>query len=131
MNEAVFPSFPPGEILLDEVFQPGTAEEVVQAPPGGDVADDQNPLPVPAQRQVGQEPANAGGGLPPAFPARIGPVQVLTPAGVQLGRRHPIALPVVALAQPPIMQNGDRRTCEGNRRVWAARARSELNTAVI
>jgi hypothetical protein len=41
---------------------------------------------------------------------------VLAPAGVQFGHRHPVALPVVAFAQPPVMQDGDRRTCEGNGR---------------
>jgi len=78
----VFPAFLPGEVLLDEVFQRDAAEEVVQAPPGGDVPDDQHPLPAPAQGQVGEEAADAGGGLPPAFPARVGLVQVRTPAGV-------------------------------------------------
>ena len=36
-----------------------------------DVADYQDAAVVPAQRQVGEEPADAGDGLPPAFPARV------------------------------------------------------------
>ncbi|MFI5066612.1 MAG: hypothetical protein ACHP9Z_21910 [Streptosporangiales bacterium] len=42
--------------------------------------DDEDPLPVPAQRQVAQEPANQGHRLPPAFTAGIGPVQVAAAA---------------------------------------------------
>jgi len=72
--DPVLPAFLPGEVLLDELFQPDAAEEVVQAPPGGDVPDDQDPLLVPAERQVAEEAADAGDGLPPAFPARVGPV---------------------------------------------------------
>jgi hypothetical protein len=84
--------------------------------------DDQNPLPVPAQGQVGQEPANARRGFPPALPARIRAVQVLTPAGLQFGHRHPVALAVVAFTQPPVVQDGDRRAGEGNgRRLGGAR----------
>ena len=50
--ELVFPSFLPGEVLLDEVFQANAAAVVIQPPPGGDMPDDQHPLPLPAQRQV-------------------------------------------------------------------------------
>jgi hypothetical protein len=39
---------------------------MVQAPPGDDVPDDQHPLPVPAQRQVAEEAADAPHGLAPA-----------------------------------------------------------------
>src|SRR5215469_10720958 len=77
LAEPVLPAFPPGETLLHEIFQRAAAEVMVQAPPGGDVADDQDPFLVPAQRQVTQEAADASDGLPPALPARIGPVQVL------------------------------------------------------
>lgn len=56
-----------------------------------------------------------GYGPPPAFPARVGPVQVLAAAGVQLGRGHAITLPVIAFAQPPVMQHRDRGLAEGNR----------------
>jgi hypothetical protein len=56
--------------------------------------DDQDPLLLPAQLQVGEEAADAGDGLPPASPARVGPVQVLAPACVQLGRWHPVALAI-------------------------------------
>src|SRR6516165_5392003 len=48
LAEPVLPAFPPGEILLDEIFQRAAADVMVQAPPGGDVADDQDPFPVPA-----------------------------------------------------------------------------------
>jgi len=66
--DPVFPAFLPGEVLIDELFQPDAADEVVQAPPGGDVPDDQDPLLVPAQRQVAEETPDAGNGLPPVFP---------------------------------------------------------------
>jgi hypothetical protein len=56
----------PGEVLLDEIFQRDAADEVVQAPPGGDMTDDQDPLSVPPQRQVAEEAADAGDGLPAA-----------------------------------------------------------------
>jgi hypothetical protein len=77
--------------LLSEVFQRDAADEVVQAPSGGDVADDENPLPVPPQWQVGEEPADAGDGLPPAFAARVDLVQVVAPASVQFGQPDAIA----------------------------------------
>ena len=70
LAEPVLPPFPPDEVLLHELFKRGAGDEVVQAPPGGDVADDQHPLPVPAQRQVTEEAADAPDGLPPALPAR-------------------------------------------------------------
>jgi hypothetical protein len=114
LADPVLPSFLPCELLLDEILQRDAADVVVQAPPGGDVTDEQDPLPVPAQRQVGEEAADARCGLPPAFPARIRPVQVLAPAGVQLGHRHPVAPPVVAFAQPPVIQHRDRGLGEGN-----------------
>lgn len=60
----------PGEVLLGELFELDTGDEVVQAPPGRDVTDDEDSLPVPAQWQVAEEPADAGNGLPPAFPVR-------------------------------------------------------------
>jgi len=68
-----------------------------------------------AERHVIEEAADARDSLPPALPARIGPVQVLPPSGVQLGRGHPVALPVVTLAQPPVIQHRDRRAGEGHR----------------
>jgi hypothetical protein len=71
---------------------------MVQAPPGGDMTDDEDPPPVPAQGQVTQEPADARNGLPPAFPVRVGPVEMLAPASVQFGGGHPVALPVIAFA---------------------------------
>ena len=67
LADPVLPAFLPGEVLLDEIFQRDAADEVVQAPPGGDVPDDQDPPPVPAQRQVAEEAADAGYGLPPAL----------------------------------------------------------------
>lgn len=100
--------------LLDEILQRDAADEVVQAPPGGDMTDEEYPLPVPAQPQVAEEPADAGYCLPPAFPARIWPVQVLAPASVLLGHGHPVALPVVAFAQPPVIQHRDRGLAEGD-----------------
>jgi hypothetical protein len=76
--------------------------------------DDQDPLLVPAQWQVTEEAADARNGLPPAFPARVGPVQVLALAGVHLGHGHPVALPVVTFAQPPVIQHRDPGGAEGN-----------------
>ena len=43
LTDLVFPSFLPDEILLDEIFQRDAADEVVQAPPGADMTDDQDP----------------------------------------------------------------------------------------
>jgi hypothetical protein len=68
------------------------------------VPDDEDSLIVPAQRQVAEETADTGDGLPPAFPARIRLVQVLTSTTVHLDRRHPVALSVITLAQPPVVQ---------------------------
>jgi hypothetical protein len=62
-------------LLPGKLFKLDAADEVLQGPPGGDVADDKDLLAAPAQRQVVEEPADAGDGLPPAFPARVGPVQ--------------------------------------------------------
>ena len=55
--QPVLPAFPPAEVLDGKVFQRRTVNEVIQAPPGGDVPDDQNPLPVPPQGQVTEETA--------------------------------------------------------------------------
>jgi hypothetical protein len=57
--------------LFNEIFKGDAAGEGVQAPPGGDMADDQDPLPVPAQWQVGEEAADAADGLLPASPAGL------------------------------------------------------------
>jgi hypothetical protein len=35
------------------------------------------------------------------------------PAGVQLGDRHSVAVPVVAFSQPPVMQHRDRGLPKG------------------
>ena len=102
LADPVLPSFLSGEVLFNEIFQGDATDEVVQAPPGGDMADDQDPLLVPAQWQVGEETADAGDGLPSAFPARVGLVQVLAPTSVQLGYGHPVVPPVVTFAQPPV-----------------------------
>ena len=45
LAEPVLPAFLPGEVLVHEIFQRHAVNEVVQAPPGGDVADDHDPLP--------------------------------------------------------------------------------------
>ena len=78
------------------------------------MAADEKPLAVPAQRQVAEEPANAGDGLPSAFPAQVGPVQEVTPGRVQLGGREPGALAVIAFAQPPVVQDLEPRLAEGD-----------------
>ena len=75
--------------------------------------DDENPLIVPAQRQVAEETAGTGDRLSPAFPARIRLLQVLTPPTVHLGRGHPIALAVIALAQPPVIQHRNAASMKG------------------
>jgi len=80
------------------------------------VTEEEDPLPVPAQRQVAEEASDAGNGLPPAFAILIGPVQMLAPASMQLGHAHPVALPVIAFAQPPVIQHRDPGGAEGNRR---------------
>jgi hypothetical protein len=89
--DPVLPSFAPGEVLRCEVFQRDAVDEVVQAPSGGDVTDDEDPLPVPPQWQVGQEPADTGDGLPPAFAAGVGAGR-----GARAGRRAvlPRGIPV-------------------------------------
>jgi hypothetical protein len=69
---------------------------------------------LPAQRQVGEEAADAGNGLPPALPAWVELVYVPKPADVQLGCRHAVAGPVVAFAQPSVMQYRDRGLPEGD-----------------
>jgi len=51
LPEPVLPSFPPGEVPYGKVFQRRTADEMIQGPPSSNVPHDQNPLPVPAQRQ--------------------------------------------------------------------------------
>jgi hypothetical protein len=56
---------------------------------------------------------------------------VLAPARTQSGRWHPVALPVVAFAQPPVMDTGIPDPPKAVDAVSAARARSELKTAVI
>jgi MFS family permease len=45
------------------MFQLDTGGEVVQTPPGSYMTDDEDPLPVPAQRQVAEKPADARDGL--------------------------------------------------------------------
>jgi hypothetical protein len=62
------------------------------------VPDDQDSLPIPAQRQIIEEASHAADRLPPAFPAWIRLIQVLTPVAVHFGSRHSVVLPVVALA---------------------------------
>ena len=57
------------------------------------MADDKDPLPVPAQRQVAEEAADARNGLPPAFPARVGPVQVLALAACRSATGIPLRCP--------------------------------------
>lgn len=95
LAELVFPSFLPDEILVDEVFQWHAADEVIQPPPSSNMTDDQHPLSLPAQRQIAKEAANARHGLPPAFSAWIGLVQMLAAGCLQLGHRHSVVLPVV------------------------------------
>jgi hypothetical protein len=75
--------------------------------------DNQDPLSIPAQRQVAEEPADARDGLPPAFPARTRRVQMLETASVQLGRRRPVALPIVTFAEPPVIEHRNRGLAEG------------------
>jgi hypothetical protein len=94
LAEPVLPSFLPGEIPHRELFKLDPADEVVQAPPGGDVADDEDPLAVPVQRQAVEEPADAGDGLPPAFPARVGLVRDGPPrAACSSAARSPVRWP--------------------------------------
>ena len=83
-------------------------------PPGGDMTNDEDPLLVPAQWQITEKPADPRDGLPPAFPAWVGPVQVAAQAGVQLGHRHPVPLSVVAFAQPPVIQHRNRGLAKGD-----------------
>ena len=40
LAEPVHPSFPPGHVLSGEVFQGRTADEMIQAPPSGNVPHD-------------------------------------------------------------------------------------------
>lgn len=75
--------------------------------------DDEHPLPFPAQRQVAQETADPGDGLPPALPIWVRLVQVLMPVPVQLSRGHPVLLAVITLAQAPVMQDRNPGCAEG------------------
>jgi hypothetical protein len=68
--EQVLPSFPPREILPGEVLERGTVDEVIEAPPGSDVTDDQDALTLPAHGQVAEEPADPRHGLIVTSPAR-------------------------------------------------------------
>jgi hypothetical protein len=55
LAEPVQPSLSPGEVLLGKVFQRLAGDEMLQAPPGGDVAHDEDSPIVPTQWQVAQE----------------------------------------------------------------------------
>src|ERR1700734_459706 len=113
LADPVLPSLLPGEVRFSEILQRDTVDEVVQPPSRGDMPDNQDPLSIPAQRQVAEEPADARDGLPPAFPARIRRVEMLETASVQLGRRHPVALPIVTFAEPPVIEHRNRGLAEG------------------
>ena len=79
------------------------------------MADDQDTLTVPAQREVAEEPADAGYGRPLALPIRIGLVKVLAAASMQLSNGHPIELAIIAFTQPPVIQHWERRARESHR----------------
>ncbi|HEY3733261.1 MAG TPA: IS110 family transposase [Streptosporangiaceae bacterium] len=116
LAQPVLPALPPVETRHRKIFQRHAADDMIQTPAGGDVADDQHPPPAPAQRQISEEPADPPHRLPPALPTRIRTVQIVTPARVQLRRGHPVALPVITLPQPPVTQHRNRRPAEGDGR---------------
>ncbi len=112
--DPVFPAFLPGEVLLDELFQSDATDEVVQAPRGGDVPDEQDPLLVTAQRQVAKETPDAATARRPrrGVSARIDHVvsvfprlgQMLTRKAGRLtgGERKMLAMGRVLMLQPAV-----------------------------
>jgi len=68
--EAVLPSGPPFEHLVDQVLERDTADVVIEAPSRRDVADDEDSSSVPSRCEVVEESPDAGDRLPPALPAR-------------------------------------------------------------
>jgi hypothetical protein len=116
LAELVLPSRLPGEVLLDKAFQRNPVDEVVEPSPVGDVADHQHPLPLLAQWHVVKKPADPRNGLPPALPARIGPVQVIAAArvveGHGMGLKHQLNAhqpdPTGALSSKRSAQTGPR-----------------------
>ena len=78
------------------------------------MAHDQDPLPVPAEPKVVEEPPDAPDGLSPTLSPRIRPVQMRQPVAVYLVGRTAVDQPVVALAEAPVEQDRQRRTGEGD-----------------
>jgi len=69
---------------------------------------------IPSRPQVGEEATHSRGRVVPALPARIRLVQVGAPIAMDLCRRRSVQLAVVTFPKPPIVQDGDGRTPEGD-----------------
>ena len=78
------------------------------------MAHDQDPLPVPAEAKVLEEPPDAFDRLAPALSPRIGLVQMRQPVAVHLVGRTAVEHPVVAFPETPVEQDRQRRAGQGD-----------------
>jgi pimeloyl-ACP methyl ester carboxylesterase len=112
--EAIFPTFPPLEVLGDQLLQRDVVQMVIQTPPGRDVADDEDSCSVPSRRQIIEKTSDASDRLAPALAAREGFVEVRgSIPSVGLGPSS-IAFAVVALSKPPVEKDRHPTEPEGN-----------------
>src|SRR3954454_17367205 len=113
-GEAVFPAFLPGEILPRERLERDPVRVVVESPPRRDVPDHEDAPAVEGDRQPVEAAPNPLDGLTPRLALRPRLLEMAATFAVEQGARHAVQRPVVALAEPPVVGDGDSgaRECD-------------------
>jgi hypothetical protein len=98
----------------DQLLERPAAEKMLEGPAGRGVTDDENPLASPTHGHVIEEPADAGDRLSPAFASLVRDIEMSASRPMELGHRHTVAFAVVALSEPPVVKDRDRRARKGD-----------------
>src|SRR5262245_19152588 len=112
-GQRVLPALLPHERRPDHVFERSAEEGVLKRPAVRSVRDQEHPRAVELRKQVIQKQPGPLDDLAVALTTRerlVDPPQPL--CLVDLGRRFPVQLAVVALAKPPVLANQKLRACE-------------------
>jgi hypothetical protein len=110
----VFPALLPDDIGCQRSFEFFPGHKALKTQTGGRVAHNQDPLPFPAERQIGEKSAHPVCRLAPTLTTGVRTIEVSGPITMHLGRSGAVELPVVTLSQSPVLENGYGRGSKGH-----------------
>lgn len=112
--KSVLPALLPGKIGRKDFLKVFPAQEALKSPTGGHVADNQDPLTLPSERQIGEKTSHPVCCLAPTLTAGVRQIEVRAPITMNLGSGCAVQLTVVALPEPPVLEDRYGRACKGH-----------------